>query len=185
MSSQDSLGKEPLPSKWAQWVPPCAGIREGVLLVLHSGACGQSCKKCLLLSAAFPPGQAVFPSFQPHLPLQRDLHPQLPCRKPCGKPPSNGCHTTCPSHQTLPASPRVHGAVICGSPHEQRAAPQWAAIPAASPVPVGSAQMQPQSDVLLCVTVWLDALMSVSSQSTFALWKMANMDSRGHDASKP
>lgn len=43
------------------------------------------------------PWAGSFPLNQPHLPLQRDLQPQLPCRKFCGKPPSNGCHATCPA----------------------------------------------------------------------------------------
>lgn len=96
-AARHSLGKESLPSRWAKGVPPCAGIREGVLLALHIRACGWSYKKCLFLSAAFSPGQAVLPSFS-HACFCRGIFTHsFPAGSPVGNHPPMGATPRAPA----------------------------------------------------------------------------------------
>lgn len=125
---------------WAEDHSPPGGL-SGSLPVQESG--NVSCLpltvglvvravKCLCFFLLHFPRSGSFPLIQPHFPLQRDLHPQLPCRKPCGKPPSNGCHATCPATKHA-----LHGAVSAAAPRSRGQCwwPLSGAIPAASTVP--------------------------------------------------
>lgn len=118
-------------------------------------------KVCLFPSTVFPPWVGSFPPMQPDLPLQRDPHPQLPCRKP----PTNRCkglgHCHTPQLPNVPCiSPRPLGSHLLQPPRSRRQrwwSLQLAAIPTASPLHIGTARCSWSQISLpyamLCVTV--------------------------------